>query len=111
MNRFVLALTKVAVLCSGVGLSGAALAQDAQNQLNPVNPAKEEVPLNLTSAQPTRGVVFFTATINSNGTVAACFGCNVANTLRLGTGQYQIDFGQNVQAVNGWSRWVQADPL
>jgi len=135
MKRFVLAMTNVAVLCLGVGLSGAAMAQAAQNQPTPQaaqnqpapeaaqnqpnpqvtqnlpNTAKEVIPLNLTSAQPTRGVVFFTATINSNGTVAACFGCNPANTMKLGTGQYQIDFGQNVQAVNGWSRWVQADPL
>lgn len=63
------------------------------------------------SAQPARGVVFFTAAINSDGSVASCFGCNTANTKRIATGEYQIDFGQNVQAVNGWSRWVQADTL
>jgi hypothetical protein len=63
------------------------------------------------SAQPTRGVVFFTAAVNSDGTVASCFGCNTANTKKLGTGEYQIDFGQNVQAINGWSRWLQPDTL
>jgi hypothetical protein len=56
-------------------------------------------------------VVFFTAAINSDGTIASCFDCAEANTRRLGVGQYQIDFGENVQAVNGWSRWVQADTL
>jgi len=62
-------------------------------------------------AQPTRGVVFFTAAINTDGSIASCFGCNAPNTKRLGVGTYQIDFGQNVQAINGWSRWVQADTL
>lgn len=63
-------------------------------------------------AQPTRGVVFFTAAINTDGSIASCFHCNGAPlTERLGVGLYQIDFGQNVQAANGWSRWVQADTL
>jgi hypothetical protein len=35
MKRFVLALGNVAVLCLGVGLSGAAMAQAAQNQPAP----------------------------------------------------------------------------
>jgi hypothetical protein len=56
-------------------------------------------------------LVFFTAAINSGGTVASCFGCNTANTKKLATGVYQVNFGQNVQAVNGWSRWIQADTL
>ena len=63
-------------------------------------------------AQPTRGVVFFTAAINPDGSIASCFHCNRAPlTERLGVGLYQVDFGQNVQATNGWSRWVQADTL
>ncbi len=65
----------------------------------------------LTSAQPTRGVVFFTAAINSNGSVASCFGCDVAKTMRVAPGRYVVNFGQNVQAINGWSRWVQPDTL
>ena len=56
-------------------------------------------------------VVFFTATINSNGTVAGCFGCIAAKTTRLAAGRYVVEFGQNVQAINGWSRWVQPDTL
>lgn len=63
-------------------------------------------------AQPTRGVVFFTAAINTDGSIASCFHCSGAPlTERLGVGLYQVDFGQNVQATNGWSRWVQADTL
>jgi hypothetical protein len=49
--------------------------------------------------------VFFTAAINSDGTVASCFQCVPANTKRLWVGQYQIDLAENVRAVNGWSRW------
>jgi len=26
-------------------------------------------------------------------------------------GRYVVNFGQNVQAINGWSRWVQPDTL
>ncbi len=59
----------------------------------------------------TNGIVRFTAAINANGTVFSCLGCNRADTRRLGVGQYQVAFGQNVQARNGWSRWVQADTL
>jgi hypothetical protein len=108
MNRFIATLANVAVLCLGIALSGTAGAQTVQNHnLLP----GQEAPRNIPSAQPTRGVVFLTATINSNGSIAACFGCNAAKTLRLAPGAYQVDFGQNVQAINGWSRWVQADTL
>ena len=62
-------------------------------------------------ANATRGVVFSTAAINSNGTVANCFGCNRANTFRLGQGLYQVAFNSNVTANNGWSRWLQVDTL
>jgi hypothetical protein len=55
--------------------------------------------------------VFFTAAVNSDGSVAGCFGCKTANTHRVAVGRYIVDFGQNVQAVNGWSRWVQPDTL
>jgi len=68
-------------------------------------------PQAVTLGQATRGVVFATAAINSNGTVANCFTCNRATTFRLGTGIYQVGFNQNVQATNGWSRWLQVDTL
>jgi hypothetical protein len=88
---------------------GSASSADAQDN----NTLRGERPANIApqSAQPTRGVVFFTAAINSDGSIGSCFGCSAANTKRLGVGTYQIDFGQNVQAINGWSRWVQADTL
>lgn len=107
MNRRIFALANVALLCSGLALSSVAVAQTVSN--GPSGPkAADVVP---GSAQPTRGVVFFTAAINSNGSIASCFECNPTATKRVGVGQYQIDFGQNVQAINGWSRWVQADTL
>ena len=68
-------------------------------------------PLDGTINTPTRGVVFKTAAINSVATVANCFRCNRANTFTLGTGLYQVGFDENVQANNGWSRWVQVDTL
>jgi len=109
MNRLG-ALVNGTLLCLGVAVSSAAVAQTAQE---PTNTLPGVAPRNLPagSAQPTRGVVFFTAAINSDGTVAGCFGCNTANTKKLATGVYQVNFGQNVQAVNGWSRWIQADTL
>jgi len=65
----------------------------------------------VTLGQVTRGIVFYTAGINSDGTVAACFNCNTANTFRISPGAYQVDFGTDVEATNGWSRWVQPDTL
>lgn len=58
---------------------------------------------------PTRGVVFKSAAINSDGTKAQGF--RVTGTIHLGTGTYQVTFDENVQALNGWSRWVQVDTL
>jgi len=81
-------------------------------------PAEEEglvngsaAPLSLKLKLATRGVVTFTAAINSNGTVANCFNCVKSKTLHLATGQYQVGFSGNVQANNGWSRWVRPDTL
>jgi hypothetical protein len=68
-------------------------------------------PMDVTISNQTRGVVFKTAAINSDGIVANCFRCNKTNTVHLGTGLYQIGFDENVQANNGWSRWVQVDTL
>jgi len=58
---------------------------------------------------PTRGVVFKSAAINSDGTKAQGF--RVTGTIHLGTWLYQVTFDENVQAINGWSRWVQVDTL
>jgi len=64
---------------------------------------------NVLFGQATRGVVFYTAAINGDGSVASCFNCNKALTFRVSPGVYQVDFGKNVQAINGFSRWVQPD--
>jgi hypothetical protein len=79
-------------------------ADQATTSLNGGEPS----PKFLTGAS-TRGVVFKTAALNSDGSRFACFGCT--NTIHLGPGEYEIDFDHNVQAVNGWSRWVQVDTL
>jgi|EndMetStandDraft_9_1072997.scaffolds.fasta_scaffold08372_4 hypothetical protein len=125
MKRVFSASAGVAFLCLGFAFSGAASAQNIPNLQNA--PSLQNAPgaqnaeelnirqgvstFDLTSAQPTRGVVFFTAAINSNGSVASCFGCNTAKTSRVAPGRYVVNFGQNVQAINGWSRWVQPDTL
>jgi hypothetical protein len=65
----------------------------------------------VTLSEQNRGVVFKNAAINTDGSVAACFRCVRGTTIHLGTGTYQVAFDENVQATNGWSRWVQADTL
>jgi hypothetical protein len=65
----------------------------------------------LALANETRGVVFKTAAINADGSVASCFRCVKLSTIHLSTGQYQVAFDENVQATNGFSRWVQVDTL
>jgi len=87
------------------GISG------AEDDNRPSGSGFAAMPLALTLSQPTRGVVFYTAAINSDGSVASCFGCNKLKTVRLGVGTYQVSFGGNVQAVYGFSRWVQPDTL
>jgi len=59
----------------------------------------------------THGQVWYTAAINSDGSVAGCLNCNRTNTIHLGTGLYQVGFAGNVTAAAGFSRWVQADTL
>jgi hypothetical protein len=114
MKRHFIVSAGVALLCLGVAFSSTAMAQNAAapnaEELN-IRPGLRPFDITPGSAQPTRGVVFFTAAINSNGSVAGCFGCNTAKTSRVAVGRYVVDFGQNVQAIHGWSRWVQADTL
>jgi hypothetical protein len=109
MKRFFVTSATAAIVGMAIALSQGAIAQTPQEgNLHPGVKAHDIAP---GSAQPTRGVVFFTAAVNSDGSVAGCFGCKTANTHRVAVGRYIIDFGQNVQAVNGWSRWVQPDTL
>jgi hypothetical protein len=58
-----------------------------------------------------RGVVFKTAAINTDGSVAGCFRCDKLHTVKISTGAYQVAFDELVQANQGWSRWVQVDTL
>jgi hypothetical protein len=90
-----------------VGLASAGGAFEGDNASQSVAPANVTIPSNLVN----RGVVFYTAAINADGTIAGCFNCVAANTLRLSTGRYQVDFGKDIRAISGFSRWVQPDPL
>jgi hypothetical protein len=91
-----------------LGLSAVVLlASFAMAQATNGNGNDKSGPITLGAA--TRGVVFYTAAVNSDGTLASCFGC--VSAVRLGVGQYQVVFKENVQANNGWSRWCQPDTL
>ena len=97
MKRYTQALTLAATLL----IASLAMAQNGAERAGALPPA---------SLQQTRGVVFYTAAINgSTAAIASCFGCKSA--AHLGTGLYQVLFSTNVQAINGYSRWVQADTL
>jgi hypothetical protein len=99
----VVALTVVASLTTSRRFAAGSQAHNGGGEVSP-----EDVTLSST----TRGVVFATAAINPDGTVANCFTCNKSLTgIAEGPGTYQVFFNQNVQANNGWSRWVQVDTL
>ena len=84
-----------------------ARGQAVQSHINGQASASSAIAL----ANSTRGVVFKTAAINPDASVAACFRCNRGTTLHLGTGEYQIGFDEIVAANNGWSRMLQVDTL
>jgi hypothetical protein len=109
---------KILSICKGVSLTavlavalcvgtGAAFAGDNDNG------TAAAIPLT-TTPKATNGSVKCTASVNSDGSVLACKHCNPADTSHLLPGEYQVGFKkpcQNILAVNGWSRWVQADTL
>jgi hypothetical protein len=106
MDRFSLKRLALAVgLVVGLASAGGAFAGDNASQ--GVAPADVTIPSNLVN----RGVVFYTAAINADGTIASCFNCVAANTFRISTGRYQVDFGKDIRAISGFSRWVQPDTL
>jgi hypothetical protein len=100
-----------AVLAVGICVTaGVAFAQ--QGDAPAVKPSA--VVPNVT-AKATSGSVKCTADINADGSVLACKHCNTGDTMHLGTtGEYQVGFSkpcQGITTANGWSRWVQVDPL
>jgi len=105
MKRYILALSLITFAVLAVYVS----AQEIAVRNSSLNGGF--APLSFTLGQATRGVVFKTAAITGGGGVANCFRCVPASTIHLGTGFYQVAFDENVQAANGWSRWVQPDTL
>jgi hypothetical protein len=99
---FAIASLVAVILVGGGAAIGFGISHDS-------NSYPGQIHRNVTLAQATRGIVFSDAAINSNGTVAACFSCTTVT--HLATGEYEVDFIHNVQANNGWSRWVQVDTL
>jgi hypothetical protein len=65
----------------------------------------------VTLAARNRGIVNYTAAINADGSVASCFECVPANTGRVATGQYVVDFFRDVRINGGYFRVVQVDTL
>ncbi|MBV9670503.1 MAG: hypothetical protein JOZ43_06065 [Acidobacteriales bacterium] len=108
-------VSNLRALFCGLVLTCALNAQSTQSATNTSHTNGEMTSNALSPAivlsEPSRGVVFKTAAINSNGTVATCFRCNPAGTVRLGVGEYQVSFNENVEAAVGFSRWVQVDTL
>jgi len=95
------------VLLLVAALAGVSAAQEVRTN----TPAGGKALAAVTLGEATRGVVFYTAAINSDGSIASCFECNPSGTVRLGVGEYQVNFFVDVEAINGWSRWVQPDTL
>jgi hypothetical protein len=104
MNRLTLRSWTLA-LALIIGLAGAASASG--KDLNTTPGAEAAVAPAVTLSHSSIGLL--SAAINSNGTVASCLGCTGA--VHLSTGSYEINFPFNVQATNGWSRFVQVDTL
>ncbi len=108
MKRYVWVLPLAVVV--GFGLSALTGSVRAGFETN-----GEAAPADVTLNSTTRGVIFGTAAINADGTVASCFNCNPGSTIHLATGQYQVAFsnfgGGVITANNGFSRWVQPDTL
>jgi hypothetical protein len=104
----VLYVTAVLGVALCVGLTSAFAGSSDLNGLPNESPAASSAP------KPTKGRVKCTAAINSDGSILSCKHCNPADTMQLSTGTYQVSFNKpchNLLAVNGWSRWVQADTL
>jgi hypothetical protein len=108
-------ISGAAVLALGICVSwGGTFAGQDDGDVNGTTASPSAVtPLPVT-AKATKGSVKCTAAINSDASVLSCNHCNPADTNHIGTGRYQVGFSkpcQNILAVNGWSRWVQADVL
>ena len=105
-----------AVLALGICFtSGGTFAGQDDGDVNATTASPSPVTSLGATAKATKGSVKCTAAINSDGSVLSCNHCNRGDTNHLSpTGQYQVGFSkpcQNILAVNGWSRWVQADDL
>ena len=104
MKRYIWAVPVVALVAVGLFTASRRFAQGSRSINGDVSPQ-------VVLSNATRGVVFKTAAMNSDASVANCFRCNRINTTHLGTGLYQVGFDENVTANNGWSRWLQVDTL
>ena len=106
VKRFAGVLALVGLVAFGVySLSVPAYAED--------NGGPKAADITLSNAS--HGVVFATAGINADGTIANGFNVNKTTTLHLTTGTYQVGFANfgngAITANNGYWRWVQPDTL
>ncbi len=107
MKRFILSTGLAAMLA----VAGASSWQPVTHAQSDDNGGSSIFTSQVTLAARNRGIVNFTAAINSDGTVAQCFECAPATTTKLGTGIYQVDFLRDVRATSGYFRFIQVDTL
>jgi hypothetical protein len=111
--RWMLALGTFMVLgvFTGARHYAAAMGQAVGAAMGAQEPeAVEATAVDRTFANNNHGVVFGTAAINPDGTIASCSFCVSGTTEHLSTGRYQVGFSfASVAANNGWSRSVQVD--
>ena len=110
MKRYTWAISLAALVTFALLAVHLSAQNDNAVQNGLVNGVAEPAGITL-SGGIARGVVFKTAAINTDGSVAGCFRCDRTHTLHLNTGQYQVAFDELVTANQGWSRWVQVDTL
>ncbi len=108
VKRFAWVFPAAVLVASSVfALSGHVFAGENSNGAAPL--------ADITLGNASRGVVFGTAAINADGTVAACFNCDKTTTLHLAKGAYQVGFAKFgngvITATNGFWRVVQPDTL
>jgi hypothetical protein len=109
MKRYAWALSLAALVT--FALLAVHVSAQNDNAVQNAHSNGELAPAGITLGEINRGVVFKNAAINTDGSVASCFRCDRVHTIKIGTGTYQVAFDENVQATNGWFRWVQADTL
>jgi len=112
MKRYMWVVPAVALLVAALFMLPHRFAAQGAGGNNGGGSIKSDALPDVTLAKMSNGVVFFTAAINADASVANCWGCDRSHTLQPeGPGTYQVAFYKDVQANYGFARWVQVDTL